>query len=500
MSLTRVHSSMVDHTLSTGMTTTLSGFCGISISDVPPGVVSMFKTAPHTWQVRGPQGQLVDTSSSTTSGLQEAINYACENGYALNVGGGGVPSTAIIPNDDSTINCTTGIVFPSMQGRTINFNWCTINFTSAVTGPGITFDSCMMVNVNFYGQIVYAGNQSAVLFKPTSTFVLDGQVGGPAEGQGGIGDCRFYIHTIAMAGGTNPTVMTLDATTFPVNNTVFEGVEWNGANIAQHGVRILTPASGLGIVGNTFRCNHLHSCSGVSLMVGSDTNAGNRIYGNHFGPIAIFPNGGSSVGCQVHGSDNTFDLAVFNNQGTVSEGVKLESSASRNLFRIARNNGTVKVNDQSSDKSNAGMHGSWRNCAHVTLANSNQTGVANETWTVVNFVDTNGWDYGSVFDNSTHRWTPGRPGIAHISARATTATTTVGTRMQLAVYKNGSLFRQSAIVTTSNVGYEGPTIAVDAIVDSATDYFDIRLWHNAGSSRDIEGGDTLTHASFHMVG
>lgn len=276
-------------------TTTLSTFVGDVASLSFPGVVKMSKKSSNTWEVRAPNGSLVDISGTTTQGFQEAINYACDNGFSLSVVGGGCPSEADVPNDESTINCSTGIVFPAMQGRTISINWCTINFGSEVTGPGILFDTCMMVTVYCNAQIVYMGNEAAIVFQPVNIYPMDGQPGGPAEGAGGIVDSNFYFHTIAVAGGSNPAVIRFDAAYNAITHSKFCGIEWNGAGNAVHGIQLLTPGPGQAMYGDRFECEDLHQCTGVSLQVGSSTSASDRIYGNWF-HSSIAPQGASSVG------------------------------------------------------------------------------------------------------------------------------------------------------------------------------------------------------------
>lgn len=63
------------------------------------GVVAMYRTAdggndpsinPTTWVVALPDGTFLDTTGTTTMGLQEAINYAARYAYELNVIGGAI--------------------------------------------------------------------------------------------------------------------------------------------------------------------------------------------------------------------------------------------------------------------------------------------------------------------------------------------------------------------------------------------------------------------------
>src|SRR6478609_2585375 len=105
------------------------------------GRVVMQRTGINTWVVLKADGSTLNTSSSTTGGLQEAITEACANGNSLFVTGGSITDAGA---DVAVINCTTGIVFPPMQGKSITIEWCSINFTSNVSGNGIYIDSCMM--------------------------------------------------------------------------------------------------------------------------------------------------------------------------------------------------------------------------------------------------------------------------------------------------------------------------------------------------------------------
>ena len=56
-----------------------------------------------------------------------------------------------------------------------------------------------------------------------------------------------------------------------------------------------------------------------------------------FFEAVIEPDGTSSIGAQVFGVDNDFQLALLNNQGTLATGIQLEASATKNSFRVVKN-------------------------------------------------------------------------------------------------------------------------------------------------------------------
>jgi len=313
------------------------------------GRVLMLRTGVGTWTVRKTDGNTINISASTTSGLQEAINEACANGYDLYVYGGGIQGNTPI-QDVAVINCTTGITFPAMQNKRIEIGACSINFTAAVSGNGVTFDSCMMVYCIWSGQIVYTGNNAAVLFKPTANV--------PYDLVPGCLDSHIRINHIATVGGTNPICVKVDATNAAVLGTTFEFIEVNGSNVAgTKGVILVNPTAG--IIGNKFRLGRIHKCKTTGVAIGEASTT--SIYANMF-EGDIWGAGGTTQGILCYGANNQFRGSIVSNEGTLTTGLSLGSSAAKNLFTIPQNDANTGVTDSSTTKDNqinGSMSFSW---------------------------------------------------------------------------------------------------------------------------------------------
>jgi hypothetical protein len=440
------------------------------------------------WEVYAPDGSLLDITGTTTQGLQEAIDYACEFAWGLIVRGrgsegnnGGSPSF-----DPSVITCSSTVTFPVNmgQGKVFWFDAVTVAFPAAGIGAndGFKIQDAVMCQVYFNGQIGYEGTGAALRFKPA--------VGAGAQT---IVDSRFYFQTLAYTGnGSTGCIWEVPGGTNIGGNT-FEFSEVNGSSVANTvGLKVIGSATNL-FQGNYIAADHLHANMGISAAIG--TAGTDLILGNHW-RLNISPAGvAGNTALQVFSKRDTFFVNITNGEGTPVEGIKLEASAALNRFFCLVNDATTKVNDSSTDKSSIGMYGEWKPRFSAHKGGAGQTGIVTATPTKVTF-GTEVYDYGSGFASST--WTPGRIGIAHISACATWDATVDTGRYQIYVYKNGSAHKAVSL-DAGSVKTQGPAISVDVLVDAITDTFEIYVEHDSGSNKDISGNSVYTYFMGHMV-
>lgn len=73
------------------------------------GTLRMFRTAPNVFRALRPDNSRISFASSTTGGVQEAINEMDEHGFDLEIYGGGISSAGV---DTSVINLSTPLAFP----------------------------------------------------------------------------------------------------------------------------------------------------------------------------------------------------------------------------------------------------------------------------------------------------------------------------------------------------------------------------------------------------
>jgi hypothetical protein len=127
---------------------------------------------------------------------------------------------------------------------------------------------------------------------------------------------------------------------------------------------------------------------------------------------------------------------------------------------------------------------------------ADQTGIASNTFTKLNF-DTVVFQTGSTFDTTNKRWVPGQNGIYQISGGVVYKgkTFTANAAMELAIYKNGSVYLDAFQKTISGGGtlVSGPGYVISGLVEvtSVTDFFE--LWTKCNpfaGTIDVNGGLT----------
>ena len=305
--------------------------------------VTMYWSPPNIWTVYGPSGNIIPTPASTTQGLQEAINAACTalniTGYDLYIFGGDVSTGGA-----AVILCTTAVTIPPTQGKHIYISSASIIFTAAVTGDGLTFNSQEMMSFEMPGsQIGYAGNGAAVKFNPTT--------GTPLDNLTAIIDSTFRFGSIGMTGGTNPVGVAFSMGSGSIVTNLFEFEEVNASTFGQDGIVVNDGTVSNGFNTNTVICRHLHEFSRKSLAVGTATTHATGIVANTFN-INAFPAGASSVGVDVYGQNNIFNVSIVNSEGTTNTGINLQTSAAKNQFQVSINQAVIPVTDNSTTKDN----------------------------------------------------------------------------------------------------------------------------------------------------
>ena len=345
-------SKIADNSITTGKLTTAA-------KNAEDGLVKYLRTGAGTDAVQftiiTPDGSTVNTSGTTTEGLQEAINYANNNGFDFYCAGGGIEADGTA-TDVGVISCSTTLQIPACQNRSFVFKSVTLNFDKNQTGgmrtdAGLKFDSFMMMDFDFAGQVGYHGTGNAVEFDPVNNVPLDGS---PAQV-----DSRIKIDTIAyiqhgiegdtgVAAGTSPdcSCVKLARTSggAQVSRNHFFFGEINGSGFsnptvtlhARNGISIAHQ----GVFGNIFDISGIHHVTEAGILMGYATNVPGP-YGNTFrvGLIEPFKKESSDAniafGLKSYGNRNDYNFAITNNgggamgsrYGSFSHAVKFESNA-----------------------------------------------------------------------------------------------------------------------------------------------------------------------------
>ena len=171
----------------------------------PGGTISGYHPAAVIVQTTGatlPNGTSLDISGTQTQGLQEAFDYAANEGWDV----------FVLPG---TYNLNAHLDVEEAQGRAVRLEEVTLNFSSSVTDFGIRFDSTMIVDWYWKGGALNAPNATnGVLFQPRTPHPLDGIVYGTI----GVVDSRFDFGVDINAATYD---VTMNTSTGPVNTVQF---------------------------------------------------------------------------------------------------------------------------------------------------------------------------------------------------------------------------------------------------------------------------------------
>lgn len=282
------------------------------------------------WRLHRPDGTLIDTSSSTTGGLQEAINYAAGKNYNIDFFGGwdGVSSPEL--------NCTSQITIPTGALRRIHLHNVNLWFRGLGAGvDGVVFDSGDLFNWMHTGQLVYAGGTGAAIrFNPTHN---------NGENFVGLTSSNFWFPVVVLVQADGTTLSTASKGLrfsmpytggYPVGSGLIVNCEFHiqEVNGGAGAIDIDDPGSSGGNH-NEFKKNFIssasiHSQSTFGIRLGQSSTGGPYVHGN-----TIRANiGTSGVGLDIWGQANIIDAAL---EGTT--GFRLNASAKRNELRVPEN-------------------------------------------------------------------------------------------------------------------------------------------------------------------
>lgn len=296
----------------------------------------------NSWYVNKPDGTSIDISASSTSGLQEAIDFAATYGYWLDVRGG-----AAISNSSSVIECTTPIVFPAIQNLQIRLNGVTINFSSAIGSQTcITFNSLMMMDIDFGStQIVNAGTGITVLFKAEDPLAVDGHTV--------ITSSYIKLHSIANIHTPTSDTDNVPAVKFDISAHAIDDNTIIITEILGSGAGIVVSDSPGGTTavfrGNYIRCMNLHDQTGTDLpvvQIGQTAPSDPVDYQvlENIWDLSIQVNTSSKKGISTFGSFDQFRVNVIEIAATTGIAFTFGSTANYNILMAGRLQGAVGTN------------------------------------------------------------------------------------------------------------------------------------------------------------
>lgn len=326
-----------------------------------------------------PNGALIECAATTTSCIQEAIDYAGTYGYDLRIEGGNDLDNATECGGSATVggptcgavvhNINAGLNFPPMQGKRISsgavtFN-CNVNVGSA---PCMTFDSALMADVDFGGsQVVYFGSGVCnVLFQPSNPV--------PVDGLTTIAVSKYHFGAVA-GGGSSAAVCfntgaagaTIDYNEFSFNEVnSFDAVAsldpLNPSAWKPYGILAMTPTGTKQFRNNTVKARMVHGCSASCIQVGTSappgawsglgstaSNLGSNIW--EIGGISTEVQ--TSQALNTYGEGDLFTIGALDGTNSASTAhITFQGSAAQNLLSIGQTETPLRLVDGSWSVSN----------------------------------------------------------------------------------------------------------------------------------------------------
>ena len=344
----------------------------IPASVVVRGRVLMRHDDAGNWTVTKPDGSVLNTAGTTTQGLQEAWNFAWANLYLLDIYGGGTTGNA-------TITCTTTVNVPTGRGNAAIAE--AVTFIGPTAGDFFNLDSEDFTFIDFRdSEIVAPSAGAAVHYNPATN-----------NGENFAG----FTSSIHRWG------------TIVVTTNLFAPDPSRGT-----GLKISTPALGLGLANGNGLMTGME-ISVVEINAGAvgwqndnpggagSTNSGNDFTAYiHAQGTTAFSDGTSAItglsfnntlhlrlnsaatGLSVWGQNHLVEVQV--EAGT--NGIVMNSSASKNLVLSARNSAATPWTDNSTAKDNIRLDASsgkfWLGASPSSTAPFNVRAAADENFTM----------------------------------------------------------------------------------------------------------------------
>ena len=257
-----------------------------------------------------PDGSLIDVSGSTTSGLQEAFDYAAANNLDVLVFGRGVRNAN--PNTSfGTYTLNSTLTVGSLVDRTYKIYGVTFLYT-VTGGVAMSLSDVVASDFELMGEVVGQFSDVVVRIKPELI---------------GINNSFIRIqHPVAMTPDVDVNVL-IDPSAQTISNSEFHFRE---VNQGQFGIRIDNPSPTTYFENNFLLAGQTHETSVVAVQLGqSQTNASN-IRSNTMvlrPAAATYP---SLIALQVWGDYNFIDLVAVGTNQTF--GAKFEPGSNNNTL------------------------------------------------------------------------------------------------------------------------------------------------------------------------
>jgi hypothetical protein len=295
------------------------GTSAISFIPVPPthglarvSEVVLFSDGTD-WFVETPDGVPVDISSSTTGGIQEAFDYARDNGFGLHVTKG------------PTITMTGTLTLQSFEHMTVRID---ANITSAAQ-YGIVFDDFLHSFIEFTGVFMFSGSAGAAIHIAPST------------GNKNALDSSIYFQRVLATGGSGSVGLLfspLDAASCQRTKYAFGEMEGGAGTTAYWAnlVKVLNPTNG-----GVFRSNRVEFVgpgliwSSAALQV-VDSDSPSSLQYNYWSG-AFFTSASATAFIDTRETGGQYRCDLVSSSAGVTTGIKTRIGANDNVFQFQMN-------------------------------------------------------------------------------------------------------------------------------------------------------------------
>ena len=138
--------------------------------------------------------------------------------------------------------------------------------------------------------------------------------------------------------------------------------------------------------------------------------------------------------------------------------------------------------------------------------NASRTGsqsISSDTWTKIQF-QTENFDTNSNYDNSTnYRFTPTTAGKYYVFASiGSTASTTYGNAIRVAIYKNGAQYRENNVRVwlDTQETYSAPFVGSIIDLNGSSDYVEAFGRYDSGAGLSLDGGAQSEFGAYRLIG
>ena len=181
-----------------------------------------------------------------------------------------------------------------------------------------------------------------------------------------------------------------------------------------------------------------------------------------------------------------------NNPGNFASSMSLEDVVRLLLSHRHRGTDTPKIKYGDLE----GVSGAGSSGTNLRATKSSSQSVSSGSWTKITFDNTE-WDENSEWDTTNSKFVVPEDGYYLISTSLGISNPTAGYMYDIAIYKNGGEVRGCAIHSNSTTNIT-PQIT-DVLKLSKDDYIEVYLYHNTGSSVNVQSNTYNTWITIKKV-